>query len=110
MHTIDMAPVASRPLRGIVLVLAAVFIFAGMDATSKFLVARYAVPLVLTARYLVNLILVVAVFAPREGAALFAINRKSLVWLRALSLAFASLFAGHVPQAIHGVIRAPLLR
>jgi drug/metabolite transporter (DMT)-like permease len=91
---------SNHHLRGIFLVLAAVFVFASMDTTSKFLVTRYAVPPVMTARYLVNLILVVAVFAPSNGRALFAINRKGLVWLRAFSLAFASLFAGLALKAM----------
>jgi drug/metabolite transporter (DMT)-like permease len=91
---------SNHHLRGIFLVLAAVFVFASMDTTSKFLVTRYAVPLVMTARYVVNLILVVAVFAPSNGRALFAINRKGLVWLRAFSLAFASLFAGLALKAM----------
>jgi drug/metabolite transporter (DMT)-like permease len=85
---------APNAMRGVLLVTAAVFIFAAMDTNGKFLFARYAVPLVLTIRYIVNLILVVAVFGPQQGRAMFSINRKVLVWLRALSLCCGSLFAG----------------
>lgn len=85
---------SSHPLRGVLLVLAAVFVFASMDTTGKYLVARYPVPLVMTVRYLVNLILVVAIFAPRHGREIFAMQRKRLVWLRSISLALSSLLMG----------------
>jgi drug/metabolite transporter (DMT)-like permease len=87
-------------LRGVALVLAAVFVFACMDATTKHLAMGYNVPVVVAIRYIVNLVLVVAVFAPKHGWALTAINRKGLVWLRAVSLAFASLFAGLALKAM----------
>jgi drug/metabolite transporter (DMT)-like permease len=87
-------------LRGVLLVLAAVFVFACMDATTKHLAMRYNVPLVVAVRYIVNFALVVAVFAPRYGWSLIAINRKRLVWLRALSLAIASLCAGLALKAM----------
>jgi drug/metabolite transporter (DMT)-like permease len=76
------------------LIMLATVIFAAMDTMGKFLFARYPVPLVLTIRYVVNLVLVIAVFMPQVGRELFTIRRTSLVWLRALSLCFGSLFAG----------------
>lgn len=85
---------APSALRGVLLVMAAVLVFACMDATTKHLTMRYNVPVVVAARYLVNFLLLLAVFAPKHGRSLLAIDRKGLVWVRALSLAFASLFAG----------------
>jgi drug/metabolite transporter (DMT)-like permease len=85
---------AQRPLIGIFLVLAAVFIFACMDTTGKYLAQFYPVPMFLAARYFVNLILVVVIFAPKNGWAVVAIQRKGLVLLRAFALAISSLFAG----------------
>jgi drug/metabolite transporter (DMT)-like permease len=78
----------------------ATVIFAAMDTMGKYLFARYPVPLVLAIRYVVNLVLVLVVFMPRVGRALYKINRKSLVWLRALSLCFGSLFAGLAFQSM----------
>lgn len=84
----------SRPLRGIVLVLAAVFVFACMDTTGKYLAQFYPVPMFLAARYLINLLLVVVIFMPKHGWAVVAMERKALVILRAVALATSSLFAG----------------
>ncbi len=83
-----------RPLRGVLLVLAAVFIFACMDSTTKHLATLWNVPLVVAVRYIGNLIVLTAVYAPRHGAAIYKTNRTGLVTLRALCLAAASLFAG----------------
>ena len=83
----------TRPLRGVLLVLAAVLVFACMDSTGKFLFENYPIPMVQSARYVVNLALVAGVFGPREGKALFKVERTALVWLRGLSLAFGTLTA-----------------
>jgi drug/metabolite transporter (DMT)-like permease len=93
-------PQVPHVLRGVLLVMLAVLVFACMDATTKHLTMRNSVTVVVAARYVVNLILVIVVFAPREGWKLVAINRKGLVWLRAFSLAFASLFAGLALRAM----------
>lgn len=91
---------SSHPMRGVLLVLTAVFIFASMDSTGKYLVGRYPVPLVMAVRYLVNLILVVAIFTPGQGRKVFAIQRKGLVWLRSISLALSSLLMGFAFKAM----------
>jgi drug/metabolite transporter (DMT)-like permease len=93
-------PHVPQALRGVLLVMLAVLVFACMDATTKHLTMRNSVPVVVAARYVVNLFLVIVVFAPREGWKLVAVNRKGLVWLRAFSLAFASLFAGLALRAM----------
>jgi drug/metabolite transporter (DMT)-like permease len=81
-------------LRGMALVALATLVFACMDSTTKHLAASWNVPLVVAMRYLVNLILLTAIFAPRQGMALVRTRRTGLVLLRSASLALASLFAG----------------
>jgi drug/metabolite transporter (DMT)-like permease len=82
------------PLKGILLVLAAVLLFASMDAAGKHLVTKFNVPLIVTIRYAINLALLAVVLAPRHGAGLWQTKRTGLVVVRGLSLAAASLFAG----------------
>jgi drug/metabolite transporter (DMT)-like permease len=84
----------SHLLRGVFLVLAAVFIFACMDSTTKHLATLWNVPLVVAVRYIGNLIVLAAVYVPRHGIAIYKTDRTGLVALRALCLASASLFAG----------------
>ena len=81
-------------LRGMALVGGAVLVFASMDATTKHLAASYNVPLIVALHYIGNLALLVILFAPRKGRALFRTRRTGLVLVRAMSLALASLFAG----------------
>lgn len=79
------------PLRGVALVVAATFLFALADTLGKHLALLYAAPLILAARYSVNLALVVAVMAPRHGTTLWRTRRTGLVALRGLCLALASI-------------------
>lgn len=78
-------------LKGVLLVMAAVLFFALADAVGKALVALYAAPLILAARYTVNLGLLAAVLGPSQGATLWKTQRTGLVLLRGLCLAAASL-------------------
>ena len=89
-----MTHLPTNVLRGMALVAMAVLVFAGMDATTKHLAATYNVPLIVALRYIGNLSLLVAIFAPRKGRALVTTRRTGLVLVRATSLALASLFAG----------------
>lgn len=89
-----------NPLRGVVLVLVAVFVFAGMDATGKHLAQHFPVPMFLAARYIVNLLLLILIFAPKHGWALVHMQRKWLVLLRGLALASSSLCAGFALKAM----------
>lgn len=82
------------PLRGVAHVLAAVLIFACMDASGKYLMSKYNVPLVAAIRYGLNLILLLALFAPRNGAKLWQTHRTTLVILRGAALAAATFFMG----------------
>lgn len=81
-------------LTGIALVLCAVVIFVTMDTSSKYLMTKYNVPLIAAVRYGVNLMLLLVLFAPRHGAAIWKTQRTGMVMLRGASLAAATLFAG----------------
>lgn len=84
-------PSENRPMRGVLLVIAATFLFAAADTLGKHLVLTYAATMVLAARYTVNLGLVAAVMGPRHGPALWQTNRTALVIVRGLCLALASI-------------------
>lgn len=81
-------------LRGMALVALATLVFAAMDSTTKHLAASWNVPLIVAIRYFGNLVLLAAVFAPRQGLAMIRTRRTGLVLVRSASLAMASLFAG----------------
>ena len=83
----------SNPAQGAVLMALAVLVFAFMDATTKHMAMTYAVPLVVAVRYAGNLILMLAIFGPKQGRALWRIQRRGLVVVRAGCLAASSLFA-----------------
>lgn len=82
---------ADQALKGIGMVVAATFLFGLADTVSKHLAILYAVPLVLAARYVVNLALLAVVMGPRHGASLWRANRLGLMVIRGLCLAAASL-------------------
>ena len=88
------APLSFHPIRGALLVVAAVLVFAGMDTAAKYLAVQYPVPLILAARYVINTLLLVAIFAPRHGWEMIRTNNGRLVFLRACALAISSLCAG----------------
>ncbi|MDP2080004.1 MAG: DMT family transporter [Pseudotabrizicola sp.] len=79
------------PLKGVAFVMAAVFLFAAGDTLNKHLVGLYPVPFVQAGRYLVNLVLLLVLMAPRHGAALWRTQRTGWVLMRGLVLAVASL-------------------
>ncbi|MGE5385411.1 MAG: DMT family transporter [Betaproteobacteria bacterium] len=87
-------PTASHPMRGVLLLVSALLFFACMDTTTKYLAARYPVPLVMGIRYIVNCALMVVLLAPSQGMKLMETRRTGLVLLRAGSLVVASLFVG----------------
>jgi len=83
---------AGTALGGIGLVLAAMFIFAGMDGLSKALAERYHVFQISLARYLFTvLFLLPAVFAAGTGA-VFRTGRAGLLVLRGLCMLGSALF------------------
>lgn len=91
---------SNTPLWSILLVLAAVFLFACQDAVGKYLFATYSVPFVHAIRYGVNLILMLAFFVPRNRWTFAKTDRIWLVSARGLALAVGSLFGGLALRAM----------
>jgi drug/metabolite transporter (DMT)-like permease len=83
-----------RPLFGVALIALAVAVFACGDAMTKHLATAWNVPLVVAIRYIVNAIALAAIYAPIHGRELLVTKRTGLVFVRALCLSCASLFAG----------------
>ena len=81
-------------MRGAVLCIAALALFACMDTTTKFLAQSHAVPLIVGVRYLGNLALMAAFLGPTHGRQMIRTQRTGLVWVRAFCLAVASLLIG----------------
>ncbi|MFB4390564.1 MULTISPECIES: DMT family transporter [unclassified Pseudomonas] len=81
----------NQPLRGIVLVVLATFLFASHDALSKFLGGLYPVIMVVWVRYVVHTVLMAGIFMPKAGFAVLRTRKPLLQTLRALSLLSTSL-------------------
>ena len=109
------APAPHHPFKAVMLLSAAVFLFACMDTTTKYLVTTYEVPVVMAFRYIVHCLLMVILLTPMQGRRLIQTQRTGLVLVRAASLAAASLFMGlalkrmPVAEATAVVFVAPLL-
>jgi len=82
---------AASPLKGVLLMVLATFLFASHDALSKYLMGMYPVLLVIWARYIVHTLLMVAIFIPREGTRILRTRRPGLQALRAACLLGTSL-------------------
>jgi drug/metabolite transporter (DMT)-like permease len=76
----------SHPLRGVLLMLAAAFCFALLDATSKHLSQTYPVPMLIWARYTLHCLLMLIFLAPSLRWGLVATRRPRLQIVRALML------------------------
>lgn len=106
---------ALRPLRGVMLVTGAVFLFACMDSTTKYLTTDYEAPVVIAVRYIVQCLLMLVLLTPTFGTRLVRTQRTGLVTLRAGCLATASLLmavAFHrlpIAEATAIVFLSPLL-
>ncbi|MES2442466.1 MAG: DMT family transporter [Pseudomonadota bacterium] len=79
-----------HPLRGALLFMVGLLLFACMDATTKYLAASYDVPMVVAIRYIVNCLLMIVLLAPTHGRQLVETQRTGLVLLRAVCLAVVS--------------------
>jgi drug/metabolite transporter (DMT)-like permease len=86
--------ITAHPLRGMLLLALAVLVLAAMDATAKYLLRQYSVPLVMAVRYSVHCVLMAMLLLPLHGKSLLVTQRTGLVWLRAASLVVTSLFFG----------------
>lgn len=82
-----------RPLRAAVLMLAALLLFALLDATSKHLSQTFNVPLLVWARYAVHLLLMTVFLGPSHGLRLVRTARPLAQVLRALLLVAVTGFA-----------------
>ena len=82
----------SHPLRAVLLVLLALCLFAALDATAKYLAARYPVAWLVWGRYAVHLVFMVVVFGPRLGRSLIATGKPVRQILRALMLTGVTAF------------------
>jgi drug/metabolite transporter (DMT)-like permease len=89
-----MTPVPGNPLKGVLLVSAAVFLFALGDTVTKHLTMRLPVSEVVAVRYVINALLLALFLWPRHRAALWRTDRTALVLLRGGCLAGASLTMG----------------
>jgi drug/metabolite transporter (DMT)-like permease len=82
-----------HPLRGIALLLAALFLFALLDATSKHLSQTYAVPLLVWARYTFHFLMMVIFLAPSMRWKLVTTRRPVLQAVRGALLVAVTGFA-----------------
>ena len=71
-------------LRGIMLIMLAVFLFSSMDTLAKFMLKRerYPLPPLIWARYTVHLLFMLVLLAPRMGLDLLRTKRPGLQILR----------------------------
>ncbi len=81
-------------MRGAMLFISALLLFACMDTSIKYLTASYDVPVIVAVRYTVNLLLIVLIFAPTQPRQMVTTNRTALVVVRGMSLATMSLLMG----------------
>jgi len=89
-----------HPVRGALLCVASLLLFACMDTTTKYLTGHFEVPAIVAARYLGNLLLMTALLGPSHGRRLVTTRRTGLVIVRALCLAAASLLVGLALQSM----------
>lgn len=79
-------PDAAQRMRGILMFLTALLLFACLDATAKHLSAFFAVPLLVWARYMVHCVFMLATTGPSLGRELVLTRRPWLMSVRALML------------------------
>src|SRR5918999_5276862 len=82
----------SQALRGIALMLAAVRTFSCLVAIAKYLAALYAVPTIVWARYVSQMLLMVLFLGPRMGRGLVRTANLRLQVIRGIVLTASSLF------------------
>lgn len=90
--SLDLSP--SAAWRGMLIFLAALFLFSGMDTTTKYMAMRWNAPLVVAVRYLLQTLFLLLLVAPSQGIRLVATRRRGLVFLRSGCLVLASLSMG----------------
>ncbi len=96
----DQRPSVNAKLQGIALFLTATLLFAIHDATSKYLIPFFAIPLLVWARYVVHLSIMLIAVAPGMGRELVVTRRPWLMTLRALTLVGVSLLFQNALKAL----------
>lgn len=81
-----------KTLRGIVLILSAVFMFSAMDTLAKFMLQSYPMSALMWVRYMVHVIVMAALLWPRMGIQLLRTGRPGLQILRGLLLVCSTVF------------------
>jgi drug/metabolite transporter (DMT)-like permease len=105
----------ARPMIGIALVAFATLSFAACDVLTKDLAARHPVVVIAAIRYAINVGLLAVILGPSLGRALWSVNRRGLVVIRALCLVMATLTMGEalrympVGETVAIVYLAPFL-
>ena len=87
-----MTPTAQHPLRGILLFMLSLMLFALLDATAKNLTATFAVPLLVWARYTLHFVIMLVFVAPSMRSQLVRTDNLGLQ-VRALALVGTTGFA-----------------
>src|SRR6185503_5886321 len=77
-------------LRGIALMVLATTTFGCLDSTSKYLTEHYPAPAIVWTRFVLQTLVMMAVFMPRMGLALVKTTSPGLQVLRGLCLALSS--------------------
>lgn len=82
----------NQPLKGLLLVILATFLFSSHDALSKYLSGFYPIVMVVWARYMVHTLLMAGIFLPQAGLRVLRTKRPLLQLARSLCLLGTSLF------------------
>ncbi|WP_246167648.1 DMT family transporter [Propionivibrio limicola] len=80
-----------RNIRGVALFLSALFLFASVDTSAKYLMAFFSAQFLVWARFVVHLVIMLVAVAPRMGREIIVTKRPGLMILRGLMLSGSSL-------------------
>jgi len=81
-----------RTLRGIALIMAAVFMFSAMDTLAKHMLKSYPMSALMWARYMVHIVVMAVLLGPRMGTKLLRTSHFGLQMLRGVLLLASSIF------------------
>lgn len=85
-------PSARHPLRGVALIVSAVFMFSSMDTVAKHMLKSYPIGPLIWARYFLQFALMIVIFGPRMGLGLARTRHPRLQILRGLLLVGSTAF------------------
>lgn len=104
-----------QPLRGVFLLVNALFFFAVLDATAKHLTQTFSIPMLVWGRYLVHCLLMAVFLGPRLGRRLVATGQplrvlvRSLLLLACTGFGFAALSRMPLAETTATAFTAPLI-